>query len=95
MDVLVDHAGERLEFLFTDSRAIEDGTMTVCAIDGKPEIREFEKSDTCRSELESFAAAVAGEEPYLIPTDQAIHGVAVLEAIVESAAKDGEAVTIA
>lgn len=76
-------------------RIDEDGTMTVCAIDGKPEIREFEKSDTCRSELESFAAAVAGEEPYLIPTDQAIHGVAVLEAIVESAAKDGEAVTIA
>ena len=76
-------------------RIDEDGRMTVCAIDGQPEVREFEKTDTCRSELEAFAAAVAGEKPYLIPTDQAIHGVAVLEAIVESAAKDGEAVTIA
>ena len=75
-------------------RIDEDGTMTVCAIDGQPENREFEKSDTCRSELEAFAAAVAGDEPYLLPTDQAVHGIAVLEAIVESAANDGAAVDL-
>jgi len=75
-------------------RIDEDGTMTVCDIDGQPEIREFEKFDTCRSELEAFAAAVAGDEPYLLPTDQAIHGIAVLEAIVESAANDGTAIDL-
>ncbi len=77
------------------ARIDEDGSMTVRAIDGRPRTREFEERDTCRSELEAFAAAVAGGDPYPLPTDQAIHGVAVLEAIVESAARDGAAVDLA
>ncbi len=77
------------------ARIDEDGSMTVRATDGQPRTREFEKLDTCRSELEAFAAAVAGGDPYPLPTDQAIHGVAVLEAIVESAARDGGAVDLA
>ena len=75
-------------------RIDEDGSMTVCPVDGQPEDREFEKSDTCRSELEAFATAVAGGEPYLLPTDEAIHGIAVLEAIVESAANDAAAIDL-
>ena len=70
----------------------EDGSMRFCAVEGQPEERAFEKNDTCRAELEAFARAVAGTEPYLLPTDQAIHGIAVLEAIVASAGDDGAAV---
>ncbi|MBH60889.1 MAG: oxidoreductase [Alphaproteobacteria bacterium] len=75
-------------------RIDEDGSMTYCAVDGQPEARTFEKSDTCRAELEAFARAVSGTEPYLLPTDQAIHGIAVLEAIVASASNDGAAVDL-
>ncbi len=73
-------------------RIDEDGSMTFCAIEGQPVERVFEKVDTCRAELEAFARAVAGEEPYLLPSDQAIHGIAVLEAIVASSNDDGAAV---
>lgn len=72
----------------------EDGSMTVCPVDGQPEARELDKADTCRSELEAFAVAVSGGEPYLLPTGEAIHGIAVLEAIVESAEHDGTAVAV-
>ena len=75
-------------------RIDEDGSMEACAIDGNPERRTFEKTDTCRSELEAFAVAVGGGTPYLLPSDQAIHGIAVLEAIVESAGQDGTAVAV-
>ncbi len=73
------------------ARIDEDGRMTVCAVDGRPEAREFEKRDTCRAELEAFATAVASGDPYPLPVDQAIHGIAVLEAVVESAAGGGAA----
>lgn len=76
------------------ARIDEDGSMTVRGVDKCPETREFEKRDTCRSELEAFAIAVAGGDPYPLPTDQAIHGIAVLEAIVQSAANDGAAVDL-
>ena len=69
--------------------------MTVRATDGQPRTREFESSipagrSSRRSPPRSPAAI-----PYPLPTDQAIHGVAVLEAIVESAARDGGAVDLA
>ena len=38
-----------------------------------------------KAALEAFASAVRGEAPYPIPEEQIIHGVAVFEAIVESA----------
>jgi hypothetical protein len=42
--------------------------------------------DVTRASLEAFARAASGGPPYLIPTDEMIHGVAVTEAIVHSAA---------
>ena len=39
------------------------------------------------AELESFAAAIGGGDPYPIPPEQVLHGVAVFEAIVRSAAE--------
>ena len=86
----------RLQVFGTEgwARIDEDGSMTVRAVDECPETREFKKRDTCRWELEAFAIAVAGGDPYPLPTDQAIHGIAVLEAIVQSAADDGAAVDL-
>jgi predicted dehydrogenase len=51
-----------------------------------PEIIENRGANTLLAELEAFAAAINGEAPYPIPADQILHGVAVFEAIVRSAA---------
>src|SRR3954452_21512637 len=51
-----------------------------------PETIENRGSNTLLTELESFAAAIGGGPPYPIPADQILHGVAVFEAIVRSAA---------
>ncbi len=40
--------------------------------------------ESARAELEAFAAALSGGPPYPLPLDQAVHGTAVLEAIVRS-----------
>ena len=42
-------------------------------------------ASTERAELEGFADAIEGRTPYACPPDDAVHGVAVLEAIVRSA----------
>lgn len=49
---------------------------------------DFPKFDKEKAELEAFADAVSGAAPYPLPNDQAIHGVAVFEAIVQSATTD-------
>ena len=37
-----------------------------------------------RAELEAFADAVAAKQPYMVPPEQAVNGIAVIEAIVAS-----------
>jgi predicted dehydrogenase len=54
---------------------------------------EFPDFDAERAELEAFAAAVNGEAPFPVPVDDAVHSVAVLEAM-NHAAKTGKAVRI-
>jgi predicted dehydrogenase len=56
--------------------------------DAEQEVRDFPATDIERAELEAFAAAAGGGEPYPLPLDQAVHGVAVLEAIIESARQE-------
>jgi predicted dehydrogenase len=53
--------------------------------DKEETLETFEKPDIERLEMIAFAAAVEGKTPYPIPVADAIHGTAVLEAIVESA----------
>ncbi len=53
---------------------------------GPAEKWEAERLDVTRASLEAFARAVRGGDPYPITTDEMIHGVAVTEAIVRSAA---------
>jgi predicted dehydrogenase len=52
-----------------------------------PEVIENRGVNTLTAELEAFAAAVAGGPAYPIPPDEILHGVAVFEAIVASAAR--------
>ena len=51
-----------------------------------PEIIQNRGCNTLLAELEAFAAAIRGEAPYPIPPEHILHGVAVFEAIVRSAA---------
>ena len=56
-------------------------------------LERFTEVDIERSELEAFATAVKGKNPYPIPVSEAIHGTAVFEAIVRSA-ETGEKVPV-
>jgi predicted dehydrogenase len=58
-------------------------------VKGPAETWEAERLDVTRTALEAFAQAARGGPPYPISTDEMIHGVAVTEAIVRSAAKGG------
>lgn len=54
-------------------------------LDTEPERIDFGPFDKERAELEAFADAISTGTPYPITLEQAIHGVAVFEAIVRSA----------
>ncbi|MBP0462952.1 Gfo/Idh/MocA family oxidoreductase [Roseomonas sp. PWR1] len=54
--------------------------------EGEGWVRDFPKTDIERAELAAFAAAVAGGPAYPLPVEQAIHGVAVYEAMIGAAA---------
>jgi predicted dehydrogenase len=62
------------------------GTCKFQPIKGPAEVWEAARLDVTRACLEAFATAAAGGPPYLIPTREMIHGAAVTEAVVKSAA---------
>ena len=62
------------------------GNCTFKPIKGPAEIWQAEGFDVSRAALESFARAAQGGEPFPIPTSEMIHGAAVTETIVRSAA---------
>jgi len=53
---------------------------------GEAEVWQADTHDVTRAALEAFAAAAAGGAPFPIPVEEMIHGAAVTEAIVRSAA---------
>ncbi len=59
----------------------------------QPEVIENKGFNPVKAGVEAFAAAVRGEAPFPITADQIIHGVAVFEAIVQSA-KMGQPVKV-
>ena len=62
------------------------GTCRFQPIKGEAQVWEAARLDVSRAALEAFAQAARGGAPYPIPTAEMIHGVAVTEAIVRSAA---------
>jgi len=58
-------------------------------IKGEAEVWEAERLDVTKACLEAFAQAASGGAPFPIPIEQMIHGAAVTEAVVRSAASGG------
>jgi predicted dehydrogenase len=62
------------------------GTCKFQPIKGAAAVWEAARLDVTRAALDAFATAAAGGAPYLIPTSEMVHGAAVTEAVVKSAA---------
>jgi predicted dehydrogenase len=61
-------------------------TIKFQPIKGPAEVWEAARHDVTRACLEAFGTAASGGAPFLIPTDEMIHGASVTEAVVKSAA---------
>jgi len=68
--------------------------LEICDLDGNVRRVEYPQVDIERAELEAFADAVAGAASYPVPVEDAIHGIAVMEAAIRSAASGGERVAV-
>ena len=67
--------------------SIDANRLMVQKPGGQAEPREIAPVDTLKAELEEFAAACAGAGPFRVRPEEAIHNVAVMEAIAASAAQ--------
>ncbi|WP_439597899.1 Gfo/Idh/MocA family protein [Falsiroseomonas sp.] len=63
--------------------------------EGQGWVKEFPKTDIEAAELAAFAAAVAGGAAYPLPVEEAIHGVAVFEAMIGAAASGSSYAVVA
>jgi predicted dehydrogenase len=65
------------------------GTCKFQPIKGEATVWEAARLDVTRACLEAFAQAATGGAPFPIPLDQMVHGAAVTEAVIRSAATGG------
>ncbi len=72
----------------------DESRLEVRPLEGEPEVIDYPPFDKQRAELEAFAAAVTGDAAYPVPLADAIHGIAVFEAINRSA-ESGATVAVA
>lgn len=75
--------------------AVDGNELRVQAPGGSPEARDIAPVDTLKAELEEFACACSGGPPFRVRPEEAIHNVAVMEAIVASAAQNAAPVAVA
>ena len=68
--------------------------MDVCLIGEELKTRTYPATDIERAELEAFAIAAAGGAPYPLSSEDAIHNMAVFDAVLASAASDAERVEV-
>jgi len=68
--------------------------LETCDVDGRVSRTEYPATDIERLELERFAAAVEGKGDYPVPVPEVLHGIAVMEAAIHSAARDGERIAV-
>jgi predicted dehydrogenase len=71
------------------AEALGDRELVLRMSDATPRHVSFEPIDTLRYELEAFADAIEGREPFPIPPEQMIATVAALEATIKSLACHG------
>ncbi len=67
-------------------------SLTTCMVNAQPTVIDYPQGSSERAELEGFADAIEGRAAYACPPEDAVHGVAVLEAIIRSA-QSGQPVT--
>ncbi len=60
-------------------------SLTTCMVNAQPTVIDYPQASSERAELEAFADAIERGTPYACPPADALHGVAVLEAIIRSA----------
>ncbi|HXJ83114.1 MAG TPA: Gfo/Idh/MocA family oxidoreductase [Candidatus Methylomirabilis sp.] len=60
-------------------------SLTTCMVNAQPVVIDYPQQSTERAELEAFADAIERGVPYACPPSDAVHGVAVLDAIMRSA----------
>ena len=65
---------------------IDNSQLILQSADGVRREEPIQPNDTLRLELDEFAATCAGEAQYTVTTEEAVHGIAVMEALVEAAA---------
>ena len=63
-----------------------DTELIARGLEGNPQAMNLPVVDKERAELEAFADAVAAKQAYMVPPEQAVNGIAVIEAIVASEA---------
>lgn len=82
---------ERLHLFGTEGWAeIRNGSqLEFCPLKGERSVTDFPAVDLLKMQLESFAAAISGEKAYPVSPDDAVAGVAALEAMTRSAASGG------
>jgi len=62
-----------------------DSELIARGLEGAPETISLPQVNKERAVLEAFADAVAAKRPFMVPPEEAVNGIAVLEAIVASA----------
>ena len=60
-------------------------SLTTCMVNAQPTVIDYPQQSTERAELDAFADAIERGTPYACPPEDALHGVAVFEAILKSA----------
>ncbi|MCH8181960.1 MAG: Gfo/Idh/MocA family oxidoreductase [Proteobacteria bacterium] len=68
--------------------------LDVSMADAAPKTETFPVVDIERAELEAFAAAAAGQAPYPLSLEDAVHGIAILEAVITSSKQAGKEILL-
>jgi predicted dehydrogenase len=72
------------------AESLSETRVTLCRRDGKPETIEMPQTNHIGANLDSFAAAAIGQGRFQIDDAGIIHTVAALEAVFDSAERNGE-----
>lgn len=76
---------------------VDQGTpsnFVYCGPDGTRQTRSYDPVDTVRMNFEAWADALEGRVPYRFTTDQLLGNIAILDAVVLSAAGDGRPIAL-